>query len=123
MKKLFLWVFLISNVGFCQFFDSTENSPSSNQFFDDKDEKEQLTEEKSLTDIIFGIDAGSEGDSGFFVTSDDEYEEPEQGEDAGGNPADPAPIDNWLLILPIAAAIIAFKFLYDPNSRETAHKG
>lgn len=123
MKKLFLWVFLISNVGFCQFFDSTENSPSSNQFFDDKDEKEQLTEEKSLADIIFGIDAGSEGDSGFFVTSDDEYEEPEQGEDAGGNPADPAPIDNWLLILPIAAAIIAFRFLYDPNSRETAHKG
>lgn len=123
MKKLFLWVFLISNVGFCQFFDSTENSPSSNQFFDDKDEKEQLTEEKSLTEIIFGIDADNEGDSGFFVTSDDEYEEPEQGEDAGGNPADPAPIDNWLLILPIAATFIAFRFLYDPKNRETADRG
>lgn len=124
MKKLFLWIFLISNVGFCQFFDSAENSPSSNQFFEDKDQTNQQTEEKSLTDIIFGIDDGSDGDSGFFVTSDDEYDEPpEQGEDQGGNPGDPSPIDNWLLILPIAAAIIAFRFLYDPQNRETAEKG
>ncbi|MFA7615062.1 MAG: hypothetical protein WBF83_06410 [Moheibacter sp.] len=122
MKKLFLWVFLISNVGFCQFFDSTENSPSSNGFFEDKDQTDQQNQEKSLTDIIFGIDDNSEEGSGFFVTSDDEYEEPEQGEDAGGNPADPVPIDNWLLILPIAASIIVFRYLYDPRKRETASK-
>jgi len=123
MRKLFLWVFLISNIGFCQFFDSTGNSQSSAEFFEDKEKKDERTEEKSLSEVIFGLNEKDDDNSAFFYTNDEEYDEPEQGEDAGGNPSDPAPIDNWLLILPIAASIIAFKFLYDPKNRETAGKG
>jgi len=121
MRKLFLWFFLISNIGFCQIFDSTGNLESSAEFFEDKGEKDQQTEEKSLSEVIFGIEKDDD-ESAFFYTDDEEYDEPEQGEDAA-NPADPVPINGWLLILPIAASIIAFKFLYNPKNRKTVNKG
>lgn len=40
-----------------------------------------------------------------------EYDEPEQGVDSLGNPGEEVPIDNWVLLLPIAGTVLGFYYL------------
>jgi hypothetical protein len=42
----------------------------------------------------------------FEPYSNDEYTDPDQGVDMGGNPGEPIPINDWLFLLPLAALAI-----------------
>lgn len=124
MKKLMVCLFLISVSAFGQFFEDpeTEESSTDGTFFEEESASEE-EDDRTWTEIIFGTDARDRNSSDrIFFKESEETEEPEMGEDGGGNPADPAPIDDWLLILPIAAAVIGFRFLYNTQNRESFHK-
>lgn len=127
MRKLSVWLILISASAYGQYFEQDKILQPTEEFFEEEPTEEQV-QPKSLNEVIFGEteDAQEEiGPSTFFRFSGediDEYEEdePEQGEDAG-NPADPAPIDDLLFLLPMVAALIAYRFLY-PNKKESRFK-
>ncbi len=40
-----------------------------------------------------------------------EYDEPDQGLDALGNPGEEVPINNWIFLLPLAGVVVGFYYL------------
>ncbi len=88
MKKLAVLVFFIGSVTFGQNFFEHEDS-----------ESEESTTQNSA-----------------FQTQT-QYDEPDQGVDSIGNPGDEVPIDQWLLILPLAGVALSFYFLKKKKSK------
>lgn len=83
MKKISLILLFVSFMGSAQFFEPAD-SPA-----------EEETQEYEFSKAAPG------------------YDQPDQGVDDPGNPADPAPINDWLYLLPLIGIGIGVYFLRD----------
>ena len=81
MKKITLILLFFSIMGNAQFFES-----------------DNTTQEE-------------EPQNGSFSENNDVYDQPDQGEDASGNPGDPVPVNDWMYLLPVIGIGVGAFFL------------